>query len=562
MSKNQILTKKIEELKDEKNNIQENIFFEKSRILASYPSVGITSFANDQNLELFNEIKNKLDQVHNFDNEITILIKKINLYINELEVEKKDILEELKIIENKSGKKRFQKRTYKKQKKGLQISTKDYALYNNLLNELEAIDAILKNVKHIKREQFKINWSYVKTLSLEDKYKYFNNLGIILLCEDLNNPRTVNIDGCYKVNRNRVDLFKKCHFASLKYGKLMNSNKVRFNNVITNIKNKVYSINPDFKKNLATASLVFTMALGFALGNKNNNSIDLSNETLTDYDLLVDALDDTCETINNAFDTLKPTKLFSGIDEDIKTIENEDNDIFSMETASVVIVDDSKATELLYCVETLEDEVIEEVSTFNASEIMIVAFYDEMLCDIELSSQEINEGNNEIVTDYHLTYNNTTYYVTEKEFNYLLYVTQHECNGSYEDALTVISIILNRCEDYRFDLSSPLEAIMVEGQFEVWDEIQADKFANNPDRKVNPNVYNALVDALYNGIRNNDYVEFKASNSSDYTKKGEKKYQFVENGNKVHNLARTLDRTEEEQEKVDVKKLVLENYEF
>ncbi|MCH5167760.1 MAG: cell wall hydrolase [Erysipelotrichales bacterium] len=556
MSKNEVLTKRIEELRDEKNRLQEKIFLKKSSVVDTYSNVDIPFFANDNNLELFNELKNKLDQIHDFDSEINLLNKKFDLYINELELEKRTILNDLKIIENKSGKKRLQKRTYKEFRKGLQIPAKEYALYNSLLNELKAIDAILRNVKHIKREQFKINWSYVKTLSLEDKYRYFNNLGIILLCEDLVNPRIVNIGGEYKVSRNRIDLFKKCHFASLKYGKLKNSNKVRISNFITSIKERIDSINPNFKKNFATASLLFTMTLGFAFCNKDNDSTDITDNNIFDCDLLVNTFDNASETIDN----LKFSRLFSKTTKNTEVVEREEDDMFSMEPISVVVVDDNQTSQLMSYEETLEEQEETDVLTFSASEIKNIVFYDDMLCNIDLDVKELNEGNNEIVSDYHLTYNNTTYYVSEKEFYYLLYVAQHECNGTYEDALTVISIILNRCEDYRFELNSPLEVIKVEGQFEVWDEVQAENFANNPNKEINPNVYNALVDALYNGIRNNDYVEFKASNSSDYTKKGEKKYQFVENGNKVHNLARTLDRADEEQE--EVKKLILESYDF
>ena len=59
-------------------------------------------------------------------------------------------------------------------------------------------------------------------------------------------------------------------------------------------------------------------------------------------------------------------------------------------------------------------------------------------------------------------------------------------------------------------------------------------------------IYNAINDVLNRGIRNNDYVEFKAPWTSDYSITGEYKVQIAENGNKFHNLAQEVDRTDED----------------
>ena len=139
----------------------------------------------------------------------------------------------------------------------------------------------------------------------------------------------------------------------------------------------------------------------------------------------------------------------------------------------------------------------------------------------------------------HDTSGNTTYQMSDEDLRKVVYVVNHESNGTYEDALGVISVILNRIEDGRFNASTPLEVVTAPNQFEVWSDEKANAFTLE---QANPNVLQAVQDATLGGIRNNDYVEFKASYSKDYTKGGELKHQLVEGGNKYHHLAKHLNR--------------------
>ena len=54
----------------------------------------------------------------------------------------------------------------------------------------------------------------------------------------------------------------------------------------------------------------------------------------------------------------------------------------------------------------------------------------------------------------HETHGNTTYALSDEELRKVAFVVNHECNGSYEDALGVISVILNRIEDGRYNAST------------------------------------------------------------------------------------------------------------
>lgn len=159
---------------------------------------------------------------------------------------------------------------------------------------------------------------------------------------------------------------------------------------------------------------------------------------------------------------------------------------------------------------------------------------------VEPVPTNVENQNLTIITGLHQTNGNTTYSMSEADFKKIAFVVNHECNGTYEDALGVISVILNRIEDGRYNASTPLEIVTQPGQFAVWNEEQAHSF--QLENLKSPYVLNALNDALNNGIRNNDYIEFKASNSSDYDRNGELKVQLVAGGNKYHRVAQHVNR--------------------
>ncbi len=140
----------------------------------------------------------------------------------------------------------------------------------------------------------------------------------------------------------------------------------------------------------------------------------------------------------------------------------------------------------------------------------------------------------------HETYGNTTYQLTEEQRNTMCAVIELESNGTYEDALGVASVIANRMEDPRYqkyNYTTPIDVVAHPGQFAVWSKINSNRTSENPE------VLKAIVDCFQNGKRNNDYTEFKASSSSDYSISGEQKIQLIQDGNKYHNPAISLDRT-------------------
>ena len=113
---------------------------------------------------------------------------------------------------------------------------------------------------------------------------------------------------------------------------------------------------------------------------------------------------------------------------------------------------------------------------------------------------------------------NETYYdkLSDEEIDFIEAVVAAESDQSKDDALAVISVILNRCESPRWVRvfgTNPINQIKGKGQFEVYSKGYYKKYLNGnaPD-----DVKKAVHDAL-TGIRNNEYLSFRSNNTYDYS---------------------------------------------
>ena len=139
-----------------------------------------------------------------------------------------------------------------------------------------------------------------------------------------------------------------------------------------------------------------------------------------------------------------------------------------------------------------------------------------------------------VVTD-----NNKTYTLPDDEFDLVVAVVAAEYEKSIDDALAVISVILNRCESPTWSEwagTSPAMQVVKPNQFEVYSigsylkYMPGGAFYGTNHYKL---AKQAVIDA-FNGIRNNNYYSFR---SWSYISSGGDYYSYnyiVEGGNRYN----------------------------
>lgn len=166
------------------------------------------------------------------------------------------------------------------------------------------------------------------------------------------------------------------------------------------------------------------------------------------------------------------------------------------------------------------DEVVEDI---DKAEEKTEENYSEPLYSIDASKYINNEAMGFVVTE-----GNKEYSLSDYEFDVVVAVVAAEYHENYrDDALAVVSVILNRCDSdkwIKWAGASPYDQVVMNGQFEVY-------FTSNSSisyKRFMPggSLYNsskyeiakqAVLDGL-NGIRNNSYLGFR-SHSTFYINK-------------------------------------------
>ena len=177
----------------------------------------------------------------------------------------------------------------------------------------------------------------------------------------------------------------------------------------------------------------------------------------------------------------------------------------------------------LFSDEKVEEEKVEENKEENKS-----------LTLLNTSLYKSNPDLGFVVTD-----DNKTYTLPDDEFNLVVAVVAAEYEKSIDDALAVISVILNRCESPTWSEwagTSPAMQVVKPNQFEVYSigsylkYMPGGAFYGTNHYKL---AKQAVIDA-FNGIRNNDYYSFR---SWSYITSGGDYYSYnyiVEGGNRYN----------------------------
>ena len=169
-----------------------------------------------------------------------------------------------------------------------------------------------------------------------------------------------------------------------------------------------------------------------------------------------------------------------------------------------------------------EQEIEENIVTNNSLTLLNTSLY------------KSNPDLGFVVTD-----NNKTYTLPDDEFDLVVAVVAAESEKSIDDALAVISVILNRCESPTWSEwagTSPAMQVVKPNQFEVYSigsylkYMPGGAFYGTNHYKL---AKQAVIDA-FNGIRNNNYYSFR---SWSYITSGGDYYSYnyiVEGGNRYN----------------------------
>ncbi|MBQ8219101.1 MAG: cell wall hydrolase [Bacilli bacterium] len=223
------------------------------------------------------------------------------------------------------------------------------------------------------------------------------------------------------------------------------------------------------------------------------------------------------------------TTVFSNdikVERYVNTIHNENLD--KIATSVSLLFEEEKISDIE---EKLEEMVIEELPSI-----------DEIVADVNKEEEEKNEEVTEEVESVPLysidagkyisnesmgfivTEDNKHYNLSDDQFDVVAAVVSSEFDKNLNDALAVVSVILNRCDSdkwVKWAGASPYDQVIKKGQFEVYSSGSYLSFMPGGSRYGTEKyeiAKQALIDGL-NGIRNNEYLGFRAWWISSYSDK-------------------------------------------
>lgn len=182
----------------------------------------------------------------------------------------------------------------------------------------------------------------------------------------------------------------------------------------------------------------------------------------------------------------------------------------------VVLVDD----------QLVDDESLNDLPSIDKVQVVEVDANDDVdeLESVPLYTIDASKYKSRESMGFKVTEGNKQYDLTDQEFNVVVAVVAGEFDKTIDDALGVVSVILNRCDSSKWGKwfgTNPYKQVIATGQFEVYfagmykDYMPGGKYYEK-------NKYNmakqAVLDGL-NGIRNNNYLGFRASWVTGYSDK-------------------------------------------
>ena len=184
--------------------------------------------------------------------------------------------------------------------------------------------------------------------------------------------------------------------------------------------------------------------------------------------------------------------------------------------------------------EKIDDFVLEELPSLDVIEDDIKTLEEEKKEpeSVPLVSVDASKYSSREEKGFKVTEGNKEYNLSGYEFDVVVAVVAGEFDKNLNDALAVVSVILNRCDSKtwaKWAGSSPYTQVIAPGQFEVYFRDYYLPYMPGGSRYGSEKyevAKQALIDGM-NGIRNNSYLGFRASHLTNYSDK-----YIVDGGNR------------------------------
>ena len=128
---------------------------------------------------------------------------------------------------------------------------------------------------------------------------------------------------------------------------------------------------------------------------------------------------------------------------------------------------------------------------------------------------DVSKYSNNIAAGFEVTVGNLAYEMSDSDLELLIAIVAAESDKSYDDALAVITTILNRCESDKWNKNggTPVDIATAPNQFVVYQHGSYKSYMNG---RAPETVVTAVKDALA-GVRNHEYYTFRSNGTTGYS---------------------------------------------
>lgn len=128
---------------------------------------------------------------------------------------------------------------------------------------------------------------------------------------------------------------------------------------------------------------------------------------------------------------------------------------------------------------------------------------------------DVSKYSNNLAAGFEVTVGNLAYEMSDTDLELLIAIVAAESDKSYDDALAVITTILNRCESDQWNKNggTPVDIATAPNQFVVYQHGSYKSYMNG---RAPETVVTAVKDALA-GVRNHKYYSFRSNGTTGYS---------------------------------------------